>query len=58
MSEPKKAIQFRDIMARLEDLSAKMDELLARIPPNESARDSAIVASASPRVDKNLGTLS
>jgi hypothetical protein len=70
-TESEKQLQFRDIMARLEDLSAKVDEVLRRIAPNETKPPVATVppamrglpagnkpvASPQVRVDPNLGTL-
>jgi hypothetical protein len=58
-TEPKKQLQFRDIMARLEELSAKVDELLRRTAPNETKLSpvNEPVESSQVRVDPNLGSL-
>jgi hypothetical protein len=57
MSETKKQRQFSEVIAKLDKIDAKLDEVLQRIPPNKPRLENEIVASASPRMDKNLGSL-
>ncbi len=45
------------IIAKLMSIDDKLDEILQRLPPTRPREKSAIVASASPRVDPNLGSL-
>ena len=65
-TESKKQLQFRDIMAKLEELSAKLDELLQRTAPKENQIGTAVQFDPPaagnprahvPRVDPNLGSL-
>ncbi len=42
-TETKKQVQFRDIEARLEDIDAKLDEILQRLPPHKPREKSEIV---------------